>query len=170
MTSSAKLDEMLSFQKSASDRTSLGYDFSSPSIASTSITVFIHPANNVEIENNDVKNELVSEKVDKGKSIFGAPPKLDKKEIKNPRAKRGNSQKLKQKKQHFCHHCGAASHTRPNCYKWLATQEQQHDCVGRPEPVSILFCSSWRSSQNPYVPFELEWFQFFPLTAKSRVC
>ena len=29
MTSSAKLDEMLSFQKSASDRTDLGYDFSS---------------------------------------------------------------------------------------------------------------------------------------------
>ena len=35
-TSSAKLDEMLSFQKSTSDRTELGYDFSSPSIASTS--------------------------------------------------------------------------------------------------------------------------------------
>ena len=34
-TSSAKLDEMLSLQKSAFDRTSLGYDFSSPSIAST---------------------------------------------------------------------------------------------------------------------------------------
>ena len=34
-TSSAKLNEMLSFQKSTSDRTSLGYDFSSPSIAST---------------------------------------------------------------------------------------------------------------------------------------
>ena len=39
-TSSAKLDEMLSVQKSASDQTGLGYDFSSPSIASTSTTVF----------------------------------------------------------------------------------------------------------------------------------
>ena len=27
------------------------------------------------------------------------------------------------KKQHFCHHCGVAGHTRPNCYKWLATQQ-----------------------------------------------
>ena len=35
-TSSAKFDEMLCLQKSASDRTSLGYDFSSPSIASAS--------------------------------------------------------------------------------------------------------------------------------------
>ena len=73
-TSSAKLDEMLSLQKSASDRTGLGYDFSSPSIASTSTTVFVPPANNVEIKNNDVKNELASENIDKGKFILGAPP------------------------------------------------------------------------------------------------
>ena len=39
--SSAKLDEMLSLQKSASDRTSLGYGFSSSNIASTSTTVFV---------------------------------------------------------------------------------------------------------------------------------
>ena len=38
-TSSAKLDEMLSLQKSASDRTVLGYDFSSPIIASASTIV-----------------------------------------------------------------------------------------------------------------------------------
>ena len=110
-TSSAKLDEMLSLQKSGSDQASLGYDFSSPSIDSTTTTIFVPPANNVETENNDVKNELASENVDRGKSILGAPPKLDKKEIKNPKAKKGNSQKPKQKKQYFCHHCGAAGHT-----------------------------------------------------------
>ena len=38
-TSSAKLDKILSLQKSASDRTGLRYDFSSPNIASTSYTV-----------------------------------------------------------------------------------------------------------------------------------
>ena len=64
-TLSAKLDKMLSFQKSASNWTSLGYDFFSPSIASTSTTVFVSPTtvfvsptNNVESENNDVKNVL----------------------------------------------------------------------------------------------------------------
>lgn len=93
-TSSAKLNEMLSLQKSASDWTDLGYDFSSPSIASTSTTIFVPPANNVENKNNDVKNELASENIDKGKSILGAPSKLVKKEI-NPRAKKGNSQKPK---------------------------------------------------------------------------
>ena len=94
-TSSAKLDEMFSLQKSAFDRTGLGYNFSYSSIASASTTVFVSPADNVETKNNDVKNELASERIDKGKSILGAPPKLDKKKIKNLRTKKGNTQKPK---------------------------------------------------------------------------
>ena len=89
---------MLSLQKSASDRIGLGYGFSSSDIASTSTTVFVPLSNNVEIEKNDVKTDLASENIDKGKSILGAPPKQDKKEVKNPRAKKANSQKPKQKK------------------------------------------------------------------------
>ena len=90
-TSSSKLDEMPSLQKSTFDQTGLGYEFSSPSIASSSTTFFVSSADNIETENNDVKNELASKKTDKGKSILGAPPKLDKKEIKNPRTKKGNT-------------------------------------------------------------------------------
>ena len=116
-TSSAKLDGMLNLRKSASDRTGLGYDFSSPTIATTSTTIFVPSSNNVETKNNEIKNELASENIDKGKSILGAPSKQDKKEAKSPKAKKDNSQKPKQKKQHLCHHYGAASHTRPNCYK-----------------------------------------------------
>ena len=86
-------------------------------------TIFVPPANNIETVNNFVKNELASENIKKGKSILGASPKLDKKKIKNLRAKKANSQKLKQKKQHLCHRCGVAGHTWPNCYKWLATQQ-----------------------------------------------
>ena len=114
---------MLSIQKSASDHTGLGYDFSSSNIASTSATVFVPPRNNVEIKNNEIKTELASENLDNGKSILGAPPKLEKKDVKNPKAKKVNSQKPKQKKQHIYHHCAAADHTQPNCYKWLATQQ-----------------------------------------------
>ena len=118
--------------------------------------MFVPPASNIEIENNDVKNELASENIDRGKSILGAPPKLDKKEIKNPRARKGNSQKPKQK--HFCHHCGAVGHTRPNCYKWLATQKS-NNMIAREIRISfLLFCSSWRSSQSPDVSFKLERF------------
>ena len=114
---------MLSIQKSASNRIGLGCDFSSSNIASTSATVFVPPSNNIEIENNEIKTELASQNLDNGKSILGAPPKLEKKDVKNPRAKKANSQKLKQKKQHLCHYGGAADHTRPNCYKWLGTQQ-----------------------------------------------
>ena len=78
-TSSAKLDEMLSLQKSAFDWTDLRYDFFSPSIAPPSSTVFVTFANNVEIENNNVKTNLASENIDKSKSILGAPLKQDKK-------------------------------------------------------------------------------------------
>ena len=132
-TSSAKLDEMLNIQKYASNRTRLRYGISSSNTASTSTIVFVPSASNTEIENTNVEISLASENLDKGKSIFsenldkgksilGAPPKLDKKEAKNTKAKKANSQKPKKKKQHLCHHCGAAGHTRPNCYKWLATQ------------------------------------------------
>ena len=60
--------------------------------------MFVPPANNVDSENNDVKTILASENIDKGKSIFGTSPKLEKKETKNPRTKKGNNQKSKQKK------------------------------------------------------------------------
>ena len=97
-TSSAKFDDMLNIQKFAYDCTSLGYDFSSSNIASTSTTVFVPLANNVKIENNEIKTELASENLDKGKSILGAPLKFEKKDVKNPKAKKTNSQKSKQKK------------------------------------------------------------------------
>ena len=90
-TSSAKLDEMLSIQKSASDRTGLGYGLSSSNTASTSTIIFVPPASNTKIENTDIKISLASENLDKGKYILGAPPKLDKKDIKNPKAKKANS-------------------------------------------------------------------------------
>ena len=114
---------MLSIQKSALDRIGLGYSFSFSNTASSSTTVFVPFANNVKIEDNEIKTELASENLDKSKSILGAPPKLEKKDVKNPKAKKTNSQKPKQKKQHLCHHCGVTGHTRPNCYKWLATQQ-----------------------------------------------
>ena len=114
---------MLSFQKFASNRTGLGYGFSSSNITSTSTTIFVPPSNNVEIENNDVKTDLASENLNKGKSILGVPFKQDKKEGKNLQVKLANFQKPKQKKQHLCHYWGVAGHTRPNCHKWLATQQ-----------------------------------------------
>ena len=60
------------------------------------VLLFFFPSsNNVEIENNYVKTDLVSENLDKGKSILGVPPKQDNKEVKNSRTKKANFQKPK---------------------------------------------------------------------------
>ena len=57
--------------------------------------MFVSPVNNVNSKNNDVKTILVSENTDKGKSILGVPPNLDKKETRIPRTKKGSNQKSK---------------------------------------------------------------------------
>ena len=79
----------------------MGYDFSSPNITSSSTTVFVSLTNNVNSDNNDCKTNIASKNIDKGKSILEAPPKLEKKETRNPRTKKGNNQKSKQNKQHL---------------------------------------------------------------------
>ena len=48
------------------------------------VLLFLFLLLSTEIENIDVKISQASENLDKGKSILGAPPKLDKKEAKNP--------------------------------------------------------------------------------------
>ena len=98
----------------------MGYDFSSPYIASFSTIVFVSLADNVNFENNESKTEIASENLYKDKSILGAPLKVEKKETRNPRTKKANNKKSHQKP-YFCHHYGASRHTRPNCYKWLVT-------------------------------------------------
>ena len=79
---------MLSIQKSAYDRTGLGYDFSSSNIASTSAIVFVPPSNNVEIKNNNVKTDLASENLDKAKSILKHPLNLRRNMLKTLRLRR----------------------------------------------------------------------------------
>ena len=78
-TASAKLNEMLFFQKAAFDKTGSGYEFSSPNIASSSKIVFVSPANDNDAKNNEARTKIASENLDKGKSILGAPPKVEKK-------------------------------------------------------------------------------------------
>ena len=126
-TSSAKLDNMLNFQKSAFDKTGLEYDHSLSSCSTSSNTlnrvIFVLLANNDNFEVIDTKTENVSEdKSDKGKSILGAPSKVGKKEIKQNNH-RSTNKKSQPKKPHFCHYCGASGHTRPKCYKWLSIQQ-----------------------------------------------
>ena len=125
-TSSAKLDEMMNFQKVASDETGLGYDHflssCNTSFSALNNVVFVSPTSNAKPEITEPKIENVSKvKHDKGKSILGAPPKVVKETKQNNH--RSINKKSQPKKSHFCHHCGALRDTRPNCYKWHATQQ-----------------------------------------------
>ena len=85
--------------------------------------MFVSLADNFNSKNDDIKTKIANENVDKGKFILGAPLKVEKKETRNPRTKKVNNKKSQPKKPHLYHHCGASGLTRPNCYKWLATQQ-----------------------------------------------
>ena len=52
---------MLSIHKVAYDKIGLGYEFSSPNIASSSKIVFVSPANDNDAKNNEAKTEIASE-------------------------------------------------------------------------------------------------------------
>ena len=99
--SSAKLDDMLSFQKAAYNETFLGYDFSSSNIASSSTIMFVSSTDNDNSKNDEAKTDIASENLDKGKSILGAPPKVEKKETRNPRTKKVNNKKVLTKEAAF---------------------------------------------------------------------
>ena len=47
--------------------------------------MFVSPADNVNSKNDEAKTEIASENLDKGKSILGVSPKVEKKKIRNPR-------------------------------------------------------------------------------------
>ena len=71
--SSAKLDEMLSIQKSSSDKTGLGYvtSFSTCGISTSTSTshdvIFVPPYNNIKLQKNHSKMELLKKNKNKNK-------------------------------------------------------------------------------------------------------
>ena len=174
--SSAKLDEMLNFQKSALNKTVLEYDHSHSSCSTTSNSlnrvIFVPPTNNDNSEVTDPKTENVSEdKSDKRKSILGAPPKVGKKETKHNNHHSTNKKPLP-KKPHFCYYCGASGHTRPNCYKWLATQQSNNvSSFGNQNQLKLslapieeflkvdILLSNFNGFNSPPYPFEQRFMQ-----------
>ena len=55
--------------------------------------MFVSPANDDISKNVKNKTKIASENINKGKSILGAPPKVEKKETRNPRTKKDNNKK-----------------------------------------------------------------------------
>ena len=160
---------MLSIQKSASDRTGLGYDFHSSNIASTSTTVFVPPSNNVDIKNNEIKTELASENLDNGKSILGANLSLRRKMLKTLELKMLTLKSLNRRSSISVIIVELLVILNQIAISVSHSTKQWHDSIWKPESALILPCSFWRSFQSSHVPFEIEQFQLFPFTTSSKV-
>ena len=109
-TSTFRLDEMLHVQKSNSDKTSLGF-FESGS------TTVVNPPKFVPATSPFVVHPTLSEvKVHKDVVPASRRTKVDlsKSKPKNPNQ---FESKKNRKPQWFCHFCGGAGNTRPNCFK-----------------------------------------------------
>ena len=115
-----KLDDVLSKQKSFSDKSSLRYTGESNSTANISKEVkFVKAkesmvaAKNAEKVKTEKKNDVTDQRfMTKPPKQLMVKPKCNGKSL--PKSQRGP------RTQHFCHHCGIQGHTRPNCHKLQA--------------------------------------------------
>ena len=131
----------------------------------------------------EVELEIVSEsKNDKRKSILGAPLNLVKKESKQ-NDHRSTNKKSQSKKPHLCHYGGALRHTRPNCYKWLATQQSNNvSSFGSQNQLqlalapleellkAIMLLSNFNGFNSPSYPSKQRFMQKKGSPSRSPIC
>ena len=157
----SKLNEMLNFQNSTSDKTSLRYDHSLSSCSTSSNAlnrvIFAPLANNDNSEVTDPKIENVSEdKSNKGKYILGAPLRF-------------TNNKSQPKKPHFCHYYAASGHTRPNCCKWLATQHGNSVLsFGNQNQIQLSLAPFGELLKAVMLLFNINGFNSLPYPSKQR--
>ena len=115
-TSTSKLDDMLNIQKSVFDKTSLGF----VEIGSSSV---VNPPKFVLASSTSVVHPSLSKvKGDKEEVPASRRTKVDLNESKPKNVNQSRSKK-NHKPQWFCHFCGGAGHTRPNCFKLQALKQ-----------------------------------------------
>ena len=111
--STKKLDNVLSFQKSSHDKTSLGYTGEG---SSSKEVRFVLAKNDEKLK--EVKPEIETPAA--VKRTICAKPKEKGKSL--PKNQKGPQVK------HVCHHCGVQGHTRPNCFKFHALKKIDSMC------------------------------------------
>ena len=125
-SASSKLANVLSVQKSLSDKTGLGF-VESISVSAPHSTNFV-PSSSSEPPVSDIVKPSVSE----AKSIEVTPPRVDLKESK-PKESTLTKDKLHGKPAWVCHFCGKFGHISPNCYKLQATKRANKPKVHAPQ-------------------------------------
>ena len=129
MSTSSKLDHMLSVQKSPSNKTGLGF------VESISVPV-PHSTNFVPSSSSEPPmSKVVKPSVSEAKSAKVTPPRkirVDLQESK-PKAPNPSKGKLHDKLAWICHFYGKSRHIRPNCFKLQATKRANKSKVSMPQ-------------------------------------
>ena len=132
-TSTSQLDDMLHVQKSVSDKTCLGF-------VKSGSTPMVNPPKFVPATSSSVVHPTLSEvKVHKEVVPASSRTRVDLSESKPKNPKQFGSKK-NHKPQWFCHFCGGAKHTKPNCFKLQALKQASKQKVPVPK------------AQNPVTP------------------
>ena len=128
-TFTSKLDNMLNVQKSFSDKTGLGF------VKSVSTSV-VHPPKFVPATS--ISTPKV--KVPKEETLTTRRIRVDLSESK-PKKPNHPGSKKQHKPQWYCHFCGGAGHTRPNCFKLQASKQATKQKVFVPkaqDPMALI--------------------------------
>ena len=130
-TCTSKLDEMLQVQKSVVDKIGLGF------VENGSTTVVNTPKFVPATSSFVVHTTFSKVKVHKNVAPFSRRARVDlsKSETKN---RDPSSSKKNHKPQWFCHICGKAGHTRPNCFKLQALKQSPKQKVSMPKAQDLI--------------------------------
>ena len=134
-STSSKLDQMLSIQKSSSDKTGLGY-VESISVFAPHSTKFVPSSSSSEPSVSEIVSETVKPPVSEVvKPLEGSSSmkiKVDLKEFKSKKSTLSKD-KIHDKSAWVCHFCGKSRHIRPNCYKLQAAKRANKPKVPVPQ-------------------------------------
>ena len=123
-SASSKLDQMLSVQKSSSDKTGLGY-VDSIFVPAPHSTKFVPSSSSSEPSVSEIVNEIVKPSVSEvAKPIEGSSSRKIRVNLKESKPKKPTLSKDKthDKPSWVCHFCRKTGHIRPNCYKLQAAK------------------------------------------------
>ena len=132
---SSKLDQMLSVQKSTSDKTGLGY-VESISMSTPHSTKFVPSTFSSEPSVSEIVSETVKPPVSElVKPLEGSSSRKIRVDLKESKSKKHTLPKDKthDKPAWVCHFCGKSGHIRPNCYKLQAAKRANKPKVPMPQ-------------------------------------
>ena len=145
-SASSKLDQMLSVQKSPSDKSGLGF-VESISVSAPHFTNFV-PSSSSESSVSEVVSEVVSETVKPPvreivKPIEVSPSKKIRVDLKESKPKEStlSKDKMHGKLAWVCHFCGKFGHICLNCYKLQAAKRANKPKVSVPQaqdPIALI--------------------------------